>query len=111
MYPAQPQQEEPLASCLDLRGMAGMDCGDVFEFLTARRPNGDELLRPLATSIARIDRYFVWASASSGLNSIASGVPRLTVVPNSTRTLVIMPPTMETTFTSRYASAITVPGS
>ena len=47
MSPAQPQQEELLASSLDLRGMAGMDRGDVFEFLTARRPDGDELLHPL----------------------------------------------------------------
>ena len=45
--PAQPQEEEPLASGLDLRGMAGMDRGDVFEFLTARRPDGDELLHAL----------------------------------------------------------------
>src|SRR5712691_8380355 len=61
--------------------------------------------------MARMERYFVWASASSGLNSVASGVPRLTVVPSSTWTLVTMPPTIGTTFTSRYASAITVPGS
>src|SRR5262245_7481669 len=61
--------------------------------------------------MARMERYFVWASASSGLNSVASGVPRLTVAPNSTCTLVTMPPTSETTFTSRYASAVTVPGS
>ena len=47
MYPARPQEEEPLAGGLDLRGMARMDRSDVFEFLTARRPNGGELLRAL----------------------------------------------------------------
>src|SRR5882672_4859294 len=47
IYPAQPQEKEPLAGGLDLRGMACMDRGDVLEFLTARRPNGDELLRAL----------------------------------------------------------------
>src|SRR5688500_6068670 len=60
--------------------------------------------------MAVIERYFVCASASSALTSVTSGVPRVTAAPSSTCTLFTMPPAIGVTLTSRYAFAITVPG-
>src|SRR5207244_12784680 len=40
--PAQPQEEEPLAGSLDLRGMAGMARRDLFELLATGSTHLDE---------------------------------------------------------------------
>ncbi len=60
--------------------------------------------------MAAIERYLVCASASSALTSVTSGMPRFTVAPSSTWTLVTIPPAIGVTLTSRYAFAITLPG-
>src|SRR5882762_7196222 len=60
--------------------------------------------------MADMDMYLVWESASSALNSVMSGAPRLTTAPSSTCTLVTMPAAIGVTLTSRYALAITLPG-
>src|SRR5215470_9810093 len=60
--------------------------------------------------MADMDRYLVWDSARSALKRVRSGVPRLTTDPRSASTFVTMPGAMGVTLTSRYALAITLPG-
>src|SRR6266481_5911954 len=60
--------------------------------------------------MADMDMYLVWESARSALKSVRSGAPRLTTVPRSACTLVTMPGAIGVTLTSRYALAITLPG-
>src|SRR2546430_17360137 len=60
--------------------------------------------------MADMDMYLVCESASSALNSVTRGAPRLTTAPSSTCTLVTMPAAIGVTLTSRYALAITLPG-
>src|SRR5260370_31663875 len=60
--------------------------------------------------MAAIERYLVCASASSALNITTTGLPRRTVSPSPTSTLVTIPPTIGVTLTSRYALGMTLPG-
>src|SRR5215467_14437332 len=60
--------------------------------------------------MADIDRYLVWESARSALKRVRSGAPRFTTDPRSACTLVTMPGAMGVTLTSRYALAVTLPG-
>src|SRR5215470_8127862 len=60
--------------------------------------------------MADIDRYLVWESARSALKRDRSGAPRFTTDPRSACTLVTMPGAMGVTLTSRYALAVTLPG-
>src|SRR5205814_3933950 len=60
--------------------------------------------------MARMERYFICASASSALKITASGWPRRTAEPSSTDTWRTIPPTKACTLVSRYAFEATVAG-